>query len=112
MLRTTRPEPKTTDNLVAVASDGASNGVPLTYEYQWSHSTDGGSTWGGWGNDGDTLDSSLTAKGEQWKAQARAYDGVEYSGWVESDPVTIRNSPPTLEWVGEPPFGEGNTELV
>jgi Tol biopolymer transport system component len=86
--------PKTTDALKVVASGSTdSDGDLVRYEYRWAKSADGG-TWGEWGHDGDTLDHSLTTKGEQWKARSRAFDGLAYSAWIESAAVTILNTPP------------------
>ena len=88
--------PKTADDLTVSASGSTDDdGDPITYEYEWAESTDGGTSWGSWGNAGATLSSSSTAKTEQWKARARAYDGTDYSNWVESSPVTIANTAPT-----------------
>ena len=102
--------PDTTDDLT-VAGSGSVDPDPgdtVTYLYQWAVSTDDGQTWGPWGNDGATLDSSNTTNGDQWKARASASDGTDPSNWVESAPVTIANSPPTIEWVGVTGYaGEG-----
>lgn len=70
------------------------DGDEITYEYQWARSIDGGATWMAWGNSGATLPATATAKGDSWKVRARAYDGTDYSPWVESAPVTIGNTPP------------------
>ncbi len=97
--------PTTTDDLTASASGSTDpDGGPITYEYQWAKRPAGGSSWEAWGNDGPTLDSSNTAKGERWKARARAFDGIEYSEWVESAPVRVRNTPPKVDWAGTPGF--------
>ena len=82
--------PLTDDDLSAAPGTATdADGDVLTYACEWAKSTDDGATWGEWGNAGATLDRSLTAKGEQWKARARAHDGTAPGPWVESDPVTI-----------------------
>ncbi len=89
--------PETTDDLTASATGSSdSDNDPISYECQWAKSTTSGSSWGPWGDDGPTLDSSKTADGEWWKAHARAYDGTEHSDWVESGPVEIGNHVPTM----------------
>lgn len=87
--------PITTDDLLVSASGSTdADGDGLTYQYQWAKSTDGGSTWSEWGNDGEALAASATAKEEQWKARARASDGTDSGPWQESSAVTILNSAP------------------
>jgi ABC-type transporter MlaC component len=88
--------PLTTNNLVATATGSTdADGDAITYAYEWARSLDDGATWEAWGNAGQTLDASLTTRGEQWKARAKANDGTSDSGWTESAPVVIGNSVPT-----------------
>ena len=87
--------PKTDDDLTAAhgaATDADSD--TLTYSCEWARSTDGGATWGSWGNAGTTLSKALTTKGDHWKARARAYDGTDYGAWTESAAVTIGDTAP------------------
>jgi len=101
----TPPNPKTDDPLTATASGSTdADGNPITYQYQWARSTDGGTTWGPWGNTGPVLAASLTTKNDRWKARARAFDGYYYSGWVSSTPVTIANSAPMAPSVSVTPL--------
>ncbi len=89
--------PLVSDDLIAAASGSTDpDGDTITYEYQWAKSTDGGKTWSSWGYDGATLASSNTAKGEQWKVQARASDGSATSAWKESGVVVIGNTAPSM----------------
>jgi C1A family cysteine protease len=90
--------PKTGEDLSLSAGAGSTDpdtGDTVTYDYEWSKDD-----WATAGISGQTLSSSNTAQGEQWKGRVRAYDGTDYSGWVVSDPVTIGNTAPTLEWAG------------
>ena len=88
--------PKTDDNLTAACGTATdADGDALAYSYEWAKSTDGGANWGAWGNTGATLSKTLTTKGEQWKARARAHDGTECGGWTESTVVTIGDTAPT-----------------
>ncbi|MHA2030827.1 MAG: hypothetical protein ACW99Q_15720 [Candidatus Kariarchaeaceae archaeon] len=41
------------------------------------------------------LPNTATSKDESWNAQIRVNDGSEYSNWINSTSVTIRNSAPT-----------------
>ncbi|MEN6548514.1 MAG: right-handed parallel beta-helix repeat-containing protein [Armatimonadia bacterium] len=79
-----------TDLTALATGSTASNGSTATYQYQWAKSTDGGTTWGAWGNTGATLAKSNLADGQVWKAHARAtVDNANYSAWTESATVTI-----------------------
>lgn len=42
------------------------------------------------------LPSTMTAKGEVWKASVRASDGIGWSTWEESDSITIANAAPVI----------------
>ena len=88
--------PGTNDSLAALpgTTDDA-DGDQITYSCLWAKSADGGMTWSAWGHPGAQLDPSLTTKGEEWKSRTRAFDGTAYGPWVESEPVTIANTPPT-----------------
>lgn len=90
-----------TDLTALATGSSVSNGAAITYQYQWAKSTDGGSTWGAWGNTGATLAKSNLADGQVWKAHARAtVDNANYSAWTESDAVTITTA--TTTTVAEP----------
>lgn len=92
----TPTSPADTDNLTATATGGGKAGSTPSYEYQWAKSTNGGSTWGAWGNSGSILLGSSTTPGDMWKAQARAIDGTNYSAWTASAPVTIAGAGGTV----------------
>jgi hypothetical protein len=98
-------DPKTDTDLQAVISTPSTDPEQdeIAYEYQWAKSTDNGETWTEWGHDGGTLTADLTAKGEQWKARARATDGHDPGPWAESASVTILNTPPTTPLVDATP---------
>jgi hypothetical protein len=87
--------PTSADNLTAtpVGATDPDTADTLSYEYQWS--SDDGGGWNAWADGSGTLDASNTIRGEQWKAQARTFDGTVYSGWMASAPVTIGNAPPS-----------------
>lgn len=103
----TRPTPPTsvaltpavplTDQDLQAAASGSSDadGTALTYEYEWAAMAAGDSVWGPWRSGSATLDRARTAKGEQWRARARAADGIVTSTWVESRAVTIGDTAPT-----------------
>ena len=86
--------PVTDDDLTTTASGGTDESGEPTYVYEWASSTDG-ENWSEWGNAGQVLSKDLTTAGEQWKARACSFDGISYSDWVESAPVTVGNSDPT-----------------
>ena len=86
--------PLTTDNLVASATGSShADSVGVSYEYKW-YKWDG-TAWADAGIATATVDQSLTSKGEQWKAAARAVAGGAYSDWMQSASVTIGNTAPT-----------------
>lgn len=91
------PTPATLDDLTATASGSIDPGSnPITYAYEWSVSTDNGVTWSGFGNPGQILPNSLTTRGQQWKARARAQSIGGASAWyVSPTALTIANTPPT-----------------
>ena len=78
----------TTDDLIAVAQATDVDNDELTYEWDWP------ATGGGVAS--STLPSFYTSKGESWKVRVRVTDGQEYSEWMESSAVQIRNSAPVL----------------
>ena len=45
---------------------------------------------------GATLPYSYTKKSEHWKARVRPNDGEDYGDWVESAPISIGNTPPSV----------------
>ena len=88
--------PSTDDDLLA--SCGAATDFDpdtLTYSFQWAKSSDGGTTWGAWGNNGATLPRALTTRGDRWKTRARAYDGTDWGAFTESAVVTVGDTAPT-----------------
>lgn len=94
--------PLTTNDLTAVP-DGSMDpdGHTLSYEYKW-YFLDGG-TWKEAGVEDSTVEARHTAKGEQWKVEARASAGGLYSAWLMSDPVTIGDTTPTAPAVSVSP---------
>ncbi len=60
---------------------------------------------------GDTLDSALFAKGDAVRVEATPSDGMETGDSVESDSVTVRNTPPVFSSVRLDPeqVDEGGT---
>ena len=92
-VKITPASPDSGQDLTGMVSGSTdADGDPLSYDFQWARSTDGGTSWGAWGNDGQTLPAVNTSNDDQWKARAIAYDGTHYSNWVESMPVTIGNA--------------------
>jgi len=45
----------------------------------------------------NNLSSALTAKGDSWMLECRAYDGGNYSAWLNSSAVSVESSPPALD---------------
>ena len=74
---------------VVASASGASDADEdaISYAYQWSKSSDGGSTWSDWGWPGATVAHADLITGDHWKARARAFDGTGYSTWVASNPL-------------------------
>jgi parallel beta-helix repeat protein len=62
-------------------------------QHRWFKNT--GSGWEYSNVDSLTLSSSYTKKGELWKCVVKPYDGDDYGDEIESNPVTIGNTPPT-----------------
>ena len=95
-------EPLTGEGLTASYTyyDADSNGQSGT-ELQWQKSTDGGITWSDSGSPviksgtdyTETLDSSNTAAGEQWRFMVKPNDGSQFGDLETSGTVTI-NTPP------------------
>jgi hypothetical protein len=87
-------------NLTAAAAGATDpDGDSLSYVYQWSKSTDAGTTWGAWGWQAITsktamISRTLTSAGDRWKARAAANDGHSTGVWLESAEVTV-NTPAT-----------------
>jgi len=88
--------PRSKDDLHALASDSVDpEGVPVTYGYRWLRSIDGGATWTVVSNPGGaTLAAAKIKRGEVWKVQARATDGLAFGRWATSNLVTIGNTVP------------------
>lgn len=86
--------PRCTATITATASASDADGDTPTYSYQWRQYT--GGVWGDWGH--DSSDGILTGvtlvKNDKWQAQARAYDGTDYSSWMQSTAVAVTNTPP------------------
>lgn len=87
--------PKARDDLNAAASGATDpDGTAVTYVYEWARMPAGGDSWEAWSNRTPLLTQFLTAKGDKWKSRACAYDGQEYSEWIESQAVTVGNTAP------------------
>ena len=71
--------PTVGQNLTATATGGGVSGTTPSYAYQWSRSTDGGTTWSAWGNAGSVLLGTTTAAGDKWKAEACCVSGSNES---------------------------------
>ena len=78
----------TTDDLIATAQATDVDNDELSYEWDWPGTAGGVAS--------STLPSFYTSKGESWKVRVRVTDGEEYSEWMESSAVIIRNSAPVL----------------
>ena len=84
--------PKTLDTLVAssISSDADMDTIVDT-QYRW------------WKNgvmtsvSTSTLDSTMTAKGDEWAVEVRVNDGTEWSMWTTSSSFQILNTAPVLE---------------
>ena len=85
------PSPATTnDNLVAAATGSIDpDGDPVVYSYEWLLNGNIVST-------GQTLNSSLTVKGELWTARAIPSDGMT-TGNSGSASIIISNTPPEIQ---------------
>jgi hypothetical protein len=125
-VKLTPSQPTCQSQLKATASGATDpDNDPISYLYEWSKWN--GNSWDAWGytNGSGLLTGVTPAKGERWKARARAYDGVQEAGasannglqalasiagklitqrppktkavsdWVESGEVLIVNTPPT-----------------
>jgi len=57
-------------------------------------------------NDMNWVPPEATSKGEVWEAQARVSDGLIWSEWVMTDPVTILNTPPVVTSISMLPEGD------
>lgn len=107
----TPSSPDAGEDLTASAAGSVDpDGDAVTYEYQWAKSTDGGSTYGAWGNDGETLGNVLTSARDVWKARARATDGTLTSSYTESSAVTVSNTIPTVPTTVEITPSSPNTD--
>jgi hypothetical protein len=76
-------------NLEAVVEGGEDpDGDPITYQYAWFRSTDGGKTWKAGPTD-PTVPGSMTRAGELWRVQVRVCDGEALSRWTRSNSEQI-----------------------
>ena len=93
-------DPVTGDGLmVAIIEDSVDPDDPateITYSYAWA--ADGVDV----GETTDTIDSALTAKGEEWTVTVTPFDGVS-DGWSGSDATTIGNTAPSIDSVSMSP---------
>jgi len=89
-------QPFVSDDLLATYAPSTDvDGDTLSYTVQWALSTDGGFTWGAWGNDGLTLTAGSFVRGQTWRARVIASDGTLSSIERVSASVVIGNSLPT-----------------
>lgn len=61
---------------------------PITYDFEWSVSTDRGVTWTVWDGKCSTVGCGATEAGQLWQVRVRAFDGTDYSNW--SSPAYIK----------------------
>jgi hypothetical protein len=88
-------------------ADGDSN---FKFEYQWYRN--GVPQLGFAGDNGASVPSSATAKGEEWYFTVTVSDGLGWSEPVKSDAVTVQNSlPAALEVALEPAVPLQGTDL-
>jgi hypothetical protein len=95
--------PEVTTASVSPGSPGTTTNLTATYNY---FDTDGDSENVGnreieWFKNGQTtglntltIDSSMTAKGEDWSFKIRVNDGTQHSSWYQTANVTIINTAP------------------
>jgi len=57
-------------------------------------------------NDMTVIPPEATTKGQEWAAEARVSDGLMWSDWVTTDPVTIQNTPPVVTSISMLPEGD------
>jgi hypothetical protein len=89
-LTLTPQNPLDGDNLVLTASGSTDpDGLHLVYQYEWSKSTDNGTTWSVWSRGPAAMGASATTVGEKWKGRARGADGALVGPWRVSNIVTI-----------------------
>ena len=82
--------PRRGGQLKATASGGGDpDGDPRTFQYAWQKWN--GVAWTKWAyvNTTGTLEGVNLISGQKWRARARAYDGLLYSGWCLSPVATI-----------------------
>lgn len=81
--------------LTASASGSTdADGDPITHQYVWERSSDGGTSWF-LGPAGAALSGSRTRHNQQWRFRVRARDWLRATGWVTSASVIIGNAAPT-----------------
>ena len=61
-------------------------------------------------NDETVVDPSFTAKGEEWEAHVRVFDGLVWSDWYVTTHVDIVNSPPVVTDISLLPEGKLTTD--
>lgn len=88
---TISPQSPGLDDALSASASGAVDldDDPISYEYQWRRSRDGGVNWSAWSWSGPTLDASLTHRGEHWMVRSRAKDDEYTSSWRQSEEVVI-----------------------
>ncbi|MGY8755325.1 MAG: choice-of-anchor V domain-containing protein [Candidatus Poseidoniales archaeon] len=81
----------TVDDLTATwDSDDADGDSPSDYQIKWKLNS------AEQAQDGTTISSADTIKGQTWQAGCRVSDGEEWSAWMWSSGVTIQNTAPQL----------------
>jgi parallel beta-helix repeat protein len=99
-------KPEATDVIIVETSPRSDQDLNVDYSYsdidtdpevgsqhRWFKNS--GTGWEYSNVDSLTLFSSYTKKGELWKCVVKPYDGDDYGDEIESNPVTIGNTPPT-----------------
>lgn len=80
---------------------------PLEYEYRWFVNDTFINT-----NNSETFSMLPFERGDEVYAESRAFDGLEYSEWKRSIPVTIQNTPPEIQNVSISPENPASNQLV
>jgi hypothetical protein len=71
-------------------SDADSDSI-VSYQVRWFINSIYNDTY----NDSTVISPSETLKGENWRCEIRAFDGLNHSSWYQSNTVIIGNSAPT-----------------
>jgi subtilisin family serine protease len=57
-----------------------------------------------------SISSGNTTKEETWLFSVRVYDGINWSNWYNSSPITIQNTPPEMDTISD--INVNQTDLV